>query len=286
MNLWNDFLDHILWAPEGTEGGAGEGDAPVTESSDGKATSPPAGETATEGAAGEGGAASAVTAPAETPASGEAGEAQKPDWRDRRIAQLTARLRAEEAKGRGNGAPTLPPATGTQQPEGQDTNAEIERLANLRAADIAARVDFNRRCDDTAKAGRTEFGELQFNSRINGLMQLVDRQDPSSVATYNQFLEAAMESGSGAKIIHDLGGDLNRASEILSLPPVKMAMELARMAGAEARKESTAPKPITPVGSRSKNEVIDPRDTERADHLDTKSWMERRQKQVNEGRGR
>lgn len=281
MTIWEHFLNRIMYAAEGSESGAAtEGETGAAESSAEGEGSPPATDSTAEGAAGEGGAAGVATAPAASPSESKTDE-QKPDWRDRRIAQLTARLRAEQAKATPGAAPAA-----TETPAVATPEAEIDRRANEKAAQIAAAAEFNRRCDDTANMGRKEFGDIQFNARVNGLVQLIDRQDPASVQTYNQFLEAAMETGIGAKIIHDLGGDLNRASEILSLPPVKMAMEIAKLAAAPTSQESKAPKPITPVGGRPKNETIDPRDAERADHLDMKTWMERREKQVNEGRRR
>src|SRR5271163_3801918 len=107
--LWS----RVCWAPDDGEGGepAPTDPAPGTEPGVGEG-SPPAADPEPGEGAGEGEAK--VSAPAPAP------EPVKPDWRERRIAQLTARLRAAEEKAKAP-APT-PPAGGNQ-------DADIERLA-------------------------------------------------------------------------------------------------------------------------------------------------------------
>ena len=48
--------------------------------------------------------------------------------------------------------------------------------------------------------------------------------------SYNLFLDTAIETGEGPRLLHELGSNLDEAFRILSLPPTKMAVELAKRA--------------------------------------------------------
>ncbi len=62
----------------------------------------------------------------------------------------------------------------------------------------------------------------------------------------------------------------------MALPPIKMAVELTKIASGQGRQVSGAAKPITPVGGRgASHDAIDPTDPERADKLSTAEWMKR-----------
>jgi hypothetical protein len=149
---------------------------------------------------------------------------------------------------------------------------------NRRAAAIAAQNEFNRSCNETAAAGRQQFPD--FDTRVAELVKTIDQKDPSQVSAYNSFLAAAIETGEGPKLIHALGGDLNEASRIMALSPVKMAIELTKLATG-ATPMTRAPKPVTPVGSRgTSHEAIDASDPERSDKLDTATWMRRREAEL------
>jgi hypothetical protein len=220
----------------------------------------------------------------ETPAVAETVETTPAvNWKDRRIAQLTAKLREEQAKAK--------PATVTTDPAAAavaETQADFDARVSARAAELTAGNEFNRQCSEAGKAGEAAFPDFQ--DRVKQLVTLVDRNDPSQVQTYNQFLSAALETGNAPQLIHALGGDLDEASRIMSLSPIKMAVELTKLAAkapqaAEGGKDelqlSGAPKPITPVGGRAgPHTQIDPTDPSRSDSLSTAEWMRRRNAQV------
>lgn len=202
-------------------------------------------------------------------------EPPQPDWRDKRIATLTRRLRELQEKG----PPPTPAPTTTQPPLQPPT--DLDALVNQRARELAAVNDFNRRCDETALAGRATFGEAQFNGRINNLRQLVDNTDPQSVQAYNSLLMAALETGDAAKVLYDLGEDMNEAQRILALTPTKMAVEMTRKAAMPPNQVSGAPKPITTIANRgAAHTSIEPDDPDRSDHLSTAEWMRRREAQL------
>jgi hypothetical protein len=220
-------------------------------------------------------------AAAQTPALPTPAPAPKPvDWRERRLgavaaARDAARARVEELEAKL--AAVKPPAPAAVAEA--VINERAEALARERAAELA----FLERCNATAAAGRSAFGEAEFNSRVTALTQVVDKADQSQVAAYNLLLDAAIETGKGPQIIHQLGGNLDEAARLMTLPPVKLGMELAKLANAAVRDVTAAPKPLTPIGQRgASNERIDPRDPERADKLSTAEWMARREAQEKE----
>jgi hypothetical protein len=198
-------------------------------------------------------------------------EPQPQDWRERRIGELTAKLRAAEAKAKAE-LPAPPAAPVVNQ-------AEIDRLANIRAQELNATTEFNRMCNEAAGAGRLAFPD--FDTKLNEMKRLAEGGDANTVSAYNTMIAAALETGDAPKVIHYLGGNLNEASRIMSMPPMKMAVELTKIATGAARTFSQLPKPITPIGSRGgQHEEIDPADAERSDRLATATWMERREAQV------
>lgn|SRR5215831_1298334 len=218
------------------------------------------------------------------PAQPEVPAAPKADWRDRRIGELTARtremraelerLRAQQAPN-GNGAqpPTQPYAGGP--PSQAAIDAQVDHLANVKAAT----QEFNRRCDEVAELGRRSYPD--FNARVASLVGIVDGSDPQAREVYNGFLSAAMETGEAPRIIHALGGDLNEASRILSLPPLRMAVELTRMAARPVQELSQAPRPLNPAGSAALNQRTHTSpDDPNSDNLSTAEWMRRREEQV------
>lgn len=236
-----------------------------------------------------------------TGTAGATGAAQAPDWRDRRIAQQTARLaqeRAEKAQlaEEVRRLKATPPASGEAPAVALD-EAEVERRIDAEVGNRAALLEFNRSCDAVAAEGRAAFAD--FDARIQAMAGgLVDRTDRQSVAAYNTLLQVAMEVGDAHRLLHELGGNLDEAARIMSLSPARMGVQLAKLqAKLEADGEgeadgdnalagrkpriSGAPKPITPVGNRGPNkELIAPSDPTRAHQLSSQEWHRRRDEEV------
>jgi len=249
--------------------------APPAPGDDAGAQSPPPADTTDASGGGDDGG-SADSSPKPPPPSPK--PAAKADWKDKRIAQLTAQL----AQARQSPKPVAAP----EPPAGPDVvpASEVER----RAMELAAIQDFNRRCDETQQAGRQAFGQ-EFDQRVGGIRQLVDPQNPSEVASYNQLLDAAIQTGNGPALIHALGGDPDEAQRILSLSPVRMAVELSKMAQKiepqDDQRGSVSPSLPPPiravVGARGAvHEKIEPDDPTREDRLSVEEWMRRRSAQV------
>ena len=221
--------------------------------------------------------ASAAPAPAPAPAPAviEPPAPAKPvkkEWQVERIAELTAKLHA--AKADLTSLQSAKPAG-----EAGPSESEIERMVEQRASAKASQDAFTKACMDTAELGRQKFPD--FGEKVNLLKQLNDENDPVRNAKYAQFIAAAIETGEGAKVIHTLGGDLDEAARIMGMSPTRIGVELTKLALANDELPSTAPKPITPLGSKSASFAhADPSDPVKADSMDIATWMQRRNEQV------
>lgn len=209
------------------------------------------------------------------------------DWRDRRIEQLTARNRELQAQLTRN-VPDPETAGREVSPQDVDINSDIERLAEAKANEKLAIQRFNDQCNGVVEAGNSMFG-AEFMPRVNAIRGMIDPTSREDQSNYTAFLSAAIDTGDAPRLLHYLGGNLEEASRIMSLSPTKMAVELTKLAVRPTEELSRVPKPITPIvgGRQAAHTAIDPRDTERADNLNTAEWMRRREEQVmNAGRRR
>ena len=132
------------------------------------------------------------------------------------------------------------PAQQPQQGQPQQpliSEADFERRVDQRAAER----EFTNSCNETHTAGLAKFAD--FNDAVNTFTML----GGPPIA----LLEAITSLGKddGAKVFYDLGKDPDEAARIMALPPVKMAMALAKMATAAPKTiaVSKVPDPIKPV---------------------------------------
>lgn len=266
------------------KGAAGTEGTAQQQEQQAQAQAPAAGaEGAAAGAEGVAASDGAGKAPAAAPATSD-----NVDWRERRIATLTARLReAQEALAAKPAASATDGAAAAKPAAPALSEAELQARVEARAAELAASKAFNDACNAVATKGREAYGETEFNGRVAELVKLRDVNDPASVANYNSFLAAAIETGQAEKLIDMLGRDLNEAARVLALPPVRMGIELARLAERDPEEVSKAPKPIKPIGAKgSAHTEIDPTDPTRAGQLSTAEWMRRREAQIAKRQGR
>lgn len=210
------------------------------------------------------------------------GEPEKPEekkdpWYLRRIHQQTAKIadisrQAEqlarekadlEARIAGNGDP--------ENPDQQKhlTPAELDRLIEHRAQERATVQSFNQACDKTYETGKSEFSD--FDTAIQNL-RMMDAMRPEVIQT---VLDA---TGADAhKALYALGKNPEEAERVLSLSPIRMAVELAKIAAQEPERPkpplSSAPDPIKPVSGSAKSEG-DP------DKMSMSEWMAWRDKSL------
>lgn len=237
-----------------------------------------------------------VETPVEAEASGEAGEAgeakptaaaPKPDWRDERLARVTAQRHALQ-KELDEARKQLEQRSGEAGADYEArVQAEAERLADIRAEEKLRQQEFTKAANAAVSEGRKNFAD--FDQKLNEFARIADQSDPASVKAYAQLVTSLIDTGVPEKLIYNLGQDLNEATRLMNLPPAKQGIELARMADrleADGTKSvSNAPKPIKPIGGRAAPHTsIDPTDPERADNLSTAEWFRRREEQVKAAR--
>ena len=186
----------------------------------------------------------AEEAQTETPAVDALKKQQR--WMEQRIAAQAyetreakregAAAKAELARYRQGGQP--PPAE-TQPPPGMVPAAEVETRA-------AALADANRvtdACNAVYGTGTSKYKD--FDAAVKNF-EMMGGPSPG-------FLHVIMELGpeAGAKVYYDLGKDPAKASNVLAMTPVKMAVEMAKIAAAPPKiaAVSKAPAPIDPLTS-------------------------------------
>ena len=136
----------------------------------------------------------------------------------------------------------LPQADNGQPAPKQGQPIDLE----TRAGQIADQRLFDAECNKVFEAGVSEFG-ADFQQSVTNLnsMNLASRP----------LVEAAIEAGAPAAILKFLGEDLDEAERIARLPPAKMGVALARLAGTLTESNhSRAPQPIKPIGGGAKIE--------------------------------
>lgn len=229
--LNNDQLDPNAGEGEGTEGGEGEG-------------------------TGEEAAANAELH------QGENTEAQQkklkfndlPKWAIKRINDETNRRKdverqLEEARRSSAAAPSGQ----EQQPDNRaaapaNTDDDVER----RAAALLDQRALQNRVNAWAEAGNRDFKD-DFNERCNLVASMGPPPEFMTIVTDPDIVKE------GHKVVAELADDPEEAQRILSLPPVKMAIELARIGERVSKPAAPAPKPISkipapvsPVGGQPK----------------------------------
>lgn len=220
-----------------------------------------------------------------------------PDWAQKRINELTfkryeaeraanaekeKRLAAEKANAELLAKLGQPKAEGTPEPTKPAlSEEEIDRIANERAAQIAAAQRFNEACNSVAETGKKEYKDWDDAVRNLNLVGALGKDAPL------EFLETAIELKSPHKILHHLGNNIEEAERITKLAPKKMALELARIeaqlnAPASPAPVSAAPAPVIPVGGKAAPGPLNIDDP----NLTTAQFMELRAKQAEERRKR
>lgn len=229
-----------------------------------------------------------------------------PKWAQDRINELTAKRHAAERKAqqeseRATAAEELlarvtsgqqpPTATATSTTTTATppalTEQEVERRAQEKATQMARQSAFNNACNAVADAGAKEFKDTWATALSN--LSMVGATGEGSNP---DFLETAIELKSPEKVLHYLGTNLDQAQRIVSLPPKKMALEMARLeatlnAPVAALQPivppvSNAPQPIIPVGGAAKapaGDITDP-------NMTPDDWFMLRAKQVAERKAR
>jgi len=205
-------------------------------------------------------------APAED---GEKPAVSEPDQNGRdqkRIDQLT-RERYEARRERDEARAQLEQWQRQQrQQQAPSADQQAEDRAYNRMQQERLQADFDRDCNTLWQRGVDEYGDDMQQAK-RGLDAVGWGNRPDALAALTALPD-------GHRIYRELGGDLDNAARILSLPPMRMAVELARMSRSDelsdadggvrrtldrgANREPTedrrsrAPEPLRPVGGNSR----------------------------------
>lgn len=198
--------------------------------------------------------------------------AQEADDRAKAAETKLAQVLETQAKG---GAAT-PPAAVTPSLGEQ----EIETRALAKAQAIAYANQFNKSCDTIASDGAKEFKDWSEATKNLTMVGAIGKN--ANIA----FLETAIDLKDPHKILYHLGMNPQEAERIASLPPKKMALEMARVEAKldkppEPKPVSGAPAPVIPIAGAGKvtPSLDDPQ-------LSSEEWMTMRAQQVDARRNR
>jgi hypothetical protein len=176
---------------------------------------------------------------------GEAGEAEKPAPEDtakkmrdyqERIDALTrekweARRDADARAQRLAELERPPPQPGQQ--------ADPVEVAKQQLRMEQARRDFDTACNKTFSAGKAEYPD--FDAAVTALQAV-------GAGQRYDFLGAITHLPEGHKVYRALASDLDNAARVLALPPMQMAVELARLeAKLAGSSQEPAPKSLAPA---------------------------------------
>src|SRR5215475_9932196 len=145
-----------------------------------------------------------------------------------------------------------------QQQPSPDQQAEERAYQRMQQERLEA--DFNRDCNTLWQKGVDEYGDEMAEAK-RGLDAVGWGNRPDALAALTALPD-------GHRVYRELASDLDNAARILSLPPMRMAVELARMSRGDAPqntglvsretnrepsedRRTRAPEPLRPVGGNS-----------------------------------
>lgn len=183
-----------------------------------------------------------------------------PDWAVRRFGELTAARKEAERRAAEAEARAQEMARKIESGEATQPNATVEELAKSYAERLAEeklqRKAMQDRIQAIDAAGREEFGADYDRATQNLAMAGVGSE---------AFVQALAEIPNAEKVVQYLGqpDNLEEASRLAALSPVKMAVELTKLAPkaakAFAKPVSQAPAPITPISGGGGADSAEPK---------------------------
>lgn len=150
------------------------------------------------------------------------------------------------------------------------TEADVDQLANVKAARMAADKSFNDKCNAIAAAGTENFPD--FNDAVNTL-------NMAGAQGNRGFYEAVATLEKAPDVLYHLGKHPEEASRILAMPSIaEQAVALARLETKITKPVnkpvSKAPAPINALNATATGAEKDP------DKMTTAQWMEWRKSQI------
>ena len=136
-----------------------------------------------------------------------------------------------------------------EQPQRGDfkTKAEFDRAVEAEATRRAAVAAFNDKCNAVEDKGSSAFGKQWTQAKAN--LGILD--DEGRVPM--ELLTTALETDDPAKVLYELGQDIDKATQFMAMTPLRRAIAMAKLAepkAAPARRESKAPPPVDPISGK------------------------------------
>jgi hypothetical protein len=172
---------------------------------------------------------------------------------------------------------------GEEQPQRSDfkTKAEfeaaVEAAADRKAAERLAVQEFNKACNAVEAAGSKAFGEKW--ARAKAELSMLD--DHGRIPM--DILSVALETENPARVLFVLGNDIEKATELMGMTPIKRAIAMDKIASSKPaeRPASKTPPPIEPLGGRGSR---DDRPTDRDSDEEWNRKEEARERRLAEER--
>lgn len=162
-----------------------------------------------------------------------------------------------------------------EQPQREDfkTKAEWQEAVRAEAARQRAAEEFNRQCNETEAAGVKAFGADKWAKAKQDLSML---DDMGRIPL--DLLSVALETDNPAQVLFKLGNDVDLATEMMGMTPIKRAIAMDKLAATKpvvARQQSKTPPPVDPIGAKGASDDR-PRDSDSDEEWNRKEEIRER----------
>jgi len=125
-------------------------------------------------------------------------------------------------------------------------DAAVEAAAERKAAERLAVQEFNKKCNEVEAKGSKAFGDKW--ARAKSELAMLD--DHGRIPM--DILSVALETDDPARVLFVLGNDIEKATELMGMTPIKRAIAMDKIASSKpvAPSASKAPPPVEPLGGR------------------------------------
>ena len=155
--------------------------------------------------------------------------------------------------------------------------AAVEAAAERKAAERLAVQEFNKACNAVEAAGSKAFGDKWARAKAELAMLDDHGRIPMDI------LSVALETENPARVLFVLGNDIEKATELMGMTPIKRAIAMDKIASSKPaeRPASKAPPPVEPLGGRGSR---DDRPTDRDSDEEWNRKEEARERRLAEER--
>jgi hypothetical protein len=144
--------------------------------------------------------------------------------------------------------PQEPEVAEGEQPQRSDykTKAEFDIAVQAETARVRALEDFNSKCNAVESSGSKVFGDKWVKAKAD--LAMLDDQGRIPM----DILSVALETDDPARVLFVLGNDIEKATELMGMTPIKRAIAMDKIASSKPaeRPQSKAPPPVEPLGGK------------------------------------